>query len=150
MQNPASSLEEIERMVREKEEKAKLESPDLTLDALKQVWGKYAFEQDSQHVQLILKNARLELENGVITAKVGTHTALHEIKKETNLITRLREYFRRPRLQIRVLFEPSLAPPEVPKPKQLYTAKEKYDHLVKKNPLLKTMKDSFGLKPEED
>jgi hypothetical protein len=82
---------------------------------------------------------------------VGSILAKEAIRSELDIIDKLKNSFKDNQIKLIVEIDPELSTrEEISKPKQLYSAKEKWDLLIAVNPLLEELKTKLELKIDED
>ncbi len=124
---------------------------ELNIDEVNTIWMEYARQQESPTSSSILKNVKLSIEDKKIIGSVPSTIAKEEIQQETGLYSILRDHFNQNDLNIEINVNRELFPDsEIKVEKKLYTAKEKYDHLIKINPLLDDLIDTLRLQPDQD
>lgn len=114
----------------------------FTHDQLKEAW--YAFTERYKGMQVTyhLLSQGFEFRDNKVIIQLHNHfqeTLLDEIRLD--LLTFLRDRLGNDSIQLGGEIK---APVDTGK-KMLYTNKEKFDHLMEKNPVVKELKDKFGL-----
>jgi hypothetical protein len=127
------------------DEKPKSSSPDkpFTDDELSEAWSKLAESRKDQAAtyQLLSRGYLREGNTLVIHLNNPVEEPLLQSMK-TDLVSYLRESLSNNSLQLKSLMV------EIAANKMIYTNKEKFEALAAKNPLLKELRDKFGLDPD--
>lgn len=120
----------------------------LTIDTLQEVWNEYAENSSSPSLKNVMKTTILKCEGNTVHVLVGTSVGKNMIKQEGELTDFIRDKLHAKEMSMLVEIDHDLAPEDTgpAKPK---TARERYDFLVQKNPLVKQLVEDFKLKPEE-
>lgn len=147
-----NNIQDLREQVVAAEAKAKQKKKELTTENLKSCWSEYLDQVQSPSVLSTLNHARPEVKDGKISVAVSTQTARTRILEETELIEKLRSYFHQDHIELTVWVDTSMEgyQKSVKKPKKLLTNKEKYEILVKKNPLMVDLKNSLDLIVDQD
>lgn len=116
----------------------------FSLDELQDAWNDVAtlLTGGKKSLYYTMINGKLELdnENFVVTITVRNKLQVDEIKESRKkIVDILRRKLDNKLLQLRIKEENN------PQTKKPYTTKEKYEHMVKKNPVLKDLRDKLGL-----
>lgn len=132
------------------EEKKKI--PVLSLPSVEEFWKKFAEEHTSQSMRHTMMEAIVGIKGEhTILIRTGNQTGKNRITAETNLLDGLRSLVRIPELQITVEIDPDLdTSRELVKPKKLLSAREKFDILSAKNPLMIELRDKLDLIPDQE
>jgi hypothetical protein len=113
----------------------------FTRDELKAVWMKFAEKRKPYQVTYQLLTQEFDFINNKVIVHLHNHfqeTLLDEIRLD--LLTFLREGLQNDSIQLGGEVKTVSDDKKV-----LYTNREKLDHLIKKNPVVKELKDKFGL-----
>lgn len=119
------------------------EDKPYTEDALREAWKAFAETRKLQQADYYLLNQEFEHSAGKIIMPLSNpiqETMLNEFRLE--LTTYLRERLQNNNIQ--VVGELRVADEK----KMIYTPRDKFEYLMNKNPLIKEMKDRFGLDPD--
>lgn len=147
------SLSSVEDLLKEAEETIAQESAtktNINLDDTERIWTDYVDRCESPTTSGILNNVFKEIIEDKILVHVPTNIAREEIQQETDLFTELREFFRKPDLEIKIQVDRERFPDLLEdNNKKLITPKEKYDHLKSINPLVDELIDRLDLKLDE-
>ncbi len=81
---------------------------------------------------------------------VANIIARETLRAELKLDEKLRQTFADKNILFHIEVDPALAEPEEKKPAKLYSAREKWDLMVERNPKLIQFKEKLQLKPDED
>ena len=136
------SVQSLLKKVRaENAKESNREDKQLELPEVLSIWQSYADNQESQTVCNILKTTELSVQNSKIVATVGSNISKSVILQETALIDQLRNTLKVPKLTIEIKIDGSKV---VARPKVL-TVREKYEEMVKENPLLEEFRKTFHL-----
>lgn len=116
----------------------------FSLDELQEAWNDVAtlLTGGKKSLYYTMINGKLELdkENFLVTITVRNKLQVDEIKENRKkIVDILRRKLDNKLLQLRIKEENN------PQTKKPYTTKEKYEHMVKKNPVLKDLRDRLGL-----
>ena len=121
------------------------EEKEVTYDNLKSSWNQYAksIEQQNPRLFSILKNSRPELtESRDITVKVVTTSQEAELtKNRATLLSYLRKQLKNSTVQLEVIVEKNEKTATV----KTFTAADKLNAMMQKNPALHTLKEKFNL-----
>lgn len=124
---------------------------DFNEDTVKQFWEKTISEQTSNSLISYMRLAKLSITDQSILVSVGSILAKEAIRSELDIIDKLKNSFKDNQIKLIVEIDPELSTrEEISKPKQLYSAKEKWDLLIAVNPLLEELKTKLELKIDED
>jgi hypothetical protein len=145
-------LGSIRQNAEELHEEEKKKVPVLTLPAVIDFWKNYSEGHDSPSVRQTMTEAIIEIKDEkTILIRTGTLTSKNRILNETNLIEGLRSLVRIPDLQIVFDIDPDLdRTKDIIKPKKLLTAREKFEILSAKNPLINSLRDKLDLIPDQE
>ncbi len=132
------------------EEKKKV--PELTLPPLLGFWEGYVEKHSSPSFKQTMKEAILELgDEKTIIIRTGNQTGKNRFTAESGLLDGLRDLVRVPDLQIMIEIDPVLDNSDtLAKPKKLLSDREKYDLLIKKNPLMAQLREKLDLIPDQE
>ena len=146
------SIQNKKRKSEEREEKKISENLlDFNEDTVKQFWEKTISEQTSNSLISYMRLAKLSITDQSILVSVGSILAKEAIRSELDIIDKLKNSFKDNQIKLIVEIDPELSTrEEISKPKQLYSAKEKWDLLIAVNPLLEELKTKLELKIDED
>ena len=123
----------------------------LDQNLLQEAWKAFSEKIESDSLRMVLQQANLETEGNKVIVKVGGKFAENQIRQADGLMDFLKERLQIPNLLREFQFDPALAPVrEKTVVKKSLTAKEKLKLMTEQNPTLRTMKDRFDLKFEED
>ncbi len=146
-----SSIDDLLSQAKEEVNSKANEAKELTLEELLTIWNEYAESISSPTTQAIVKNIQLKIVENKVVGAVPSSIAKEEIQQETDLYTKIRDYFNQNDLMIEIEVDRELFPDAIEEPtRKLYTSKEKYDHLVTVNPDLDAFIDTLDLKPDQD
>jgi len=149
MQN-TPSIGNIDSILSEISAASKVEeeiSPDLTIDALEELYVKYLKAVTSPSISNALSRTVKSIEGQTLSIIVPNQLSKDIFLQETKLIQLIRDEFKVPELELKLDIDKSKFPElEVVKPKKFLSEKEKYEFLSKTNPLLRDMIDRFDLK----
>ena len=147
------SISNVEDLLKEaeatlsQEEETKIE---VNLADVNDIWSAYISRCESPTTSGILNTVIKEIKDSTIHVYVPTNIAREEIQQETDLYTELREHFKKPDLSIVIEVDREQFPDLLENNnKKLVTAKEKYDHLKAKNPLIEDLIERLDLKLDE-
>jgi DNA polymerase III subunit gamma/tau len=127
------------------------EQKEITREEFQKVWNEYAKNIKSPSVRTTISNAEFELKDESIKVTVGSTMAKEMVQQEAELMQFIRDQLGRQELIMEVLIDPDKLPDEAKvKPKKLFSTKEKYDQMLKENPLIDEMRKRFDLKPDYD
>ncbi len=134
--------EEVEKANEEKLKNAK----EINLDTVQKYWSAYADTAGSPSLKLSLDGTVLQLNNLEIEAKVASHHGKNLINNEGGLMDYIRSKCGVDNFTLKVIVdEEKLAAEMKKKPPKPLTNKEKFDKLLKVNPLIKDLKDRLDL-----
>lgn len=123
---------------------------DLSLPEIDKIWQSYAADHESGTTTAILNMVVKEIIEDRLVITVPSNIAREEIQQETDLYQKLRDYFNQNDLVIDVLVDRKKFPDiEEQQTKKLFTAKEKYEHLKAKNPLVDELIEKLNLKLDQ-
>ena len=146
-----SSVEDLLKAARTKVANKSTVKRTLVLEEITDLWQTYSDHIPSPTTQVILKNVYIKIDGGSILVTVPSMVAKEEIQQEAVLYSQLRDHFNMKDLVINVQIDRAQFPDlEERKVKKYLSAKEKYDHLKEKNPLIDQLIDEMGMSPEQD
>lgn len=122
---------------------------EVTPEELRQQWDEYIEANLPDSMKTYLRKAELKIMDQEILALVGSDLAKSTLQQESALMDHLRNYFKQPKLSLKIKLDKSKAP-KVEKPKRPMTSKEKLRQMNEKNPLIKEMWQRFDLRFDED
>ena len=138
-----ASLDQIAQDIQKlDEEKSKL--PDLTLDSLEKLWLEYSSGVESPGTKKCLEDAKLELKENVIEVTTVGNIRKNLIANEKELNELIQNSFNKKNIRLEIIATPEEV--EVIEKPKILTPRGKYNEMVKKNPLVKELKDRFDLK----
>jgi DNA polymerase-3 subunit gamma/tau len=144
-------LSDLEEELENETNEPVAEQKEITLEEFQEVWTEYAKNIKSPSVRTTISNAEIELKDETIRVTVGSTMAKEMVQQETELMQFIRDQLGRQELIMEVLIDPEKLPDEAKvKPKKLFSTKEKYDQMLKENPLIDEMRKRFDLKPDYD
>ena len=149
MQNTPSlgSIDNILNEISAASKTEKAETPDMTIEAIEELYGKYLQNVTSPSISNAMSKTVKKLEGQTLIIKVPNQLSKDIFLQETNLIQQIRDEFKAPELELQLEIDKSMFPELVTeKPRKFLSEKEKYAVLSKSNPLLKDMIDRFNLK----
>lgn len=145
------NLDSIKKKLASEEKKISENLLDFNEDTVKQFWEKTISEQTSNSLISYMRLAKLSITDQSILVSVGSILAKEAIRSELDIIDKLKNSFKDNQIKLIVEIDPELSTrEEISKPKQLYSAKEKWDLLIAVNPLLEELKTKLELKIDED
>ncbi len=145
------NLDSIKKKLASEEKKISENLLDFNEDTVKQFWEKTISEQTSNSLISYMRLAKLNITDQSILVSVGSILAKEAIRSELDIIDKLKNSFKDNQIKLIVEIDPELSTrEEISKPKQLYSAKEKWDLLIAVNPLLEELKTKLELKIDED
>ena len=139
------SIDQLAEEIIKTEEKEKLISfPEFNLENLKAYWSKYVEEVNQDGIKPLLRNTELRIEKNNVIAETGTSLGEAALKAELSLMKRLRTFFGKKDLMMKVVINKKNKRiiKKVPKP---LSNKEKYEVLLAKYPLVETLQQTFEL-----
>ncbi len=143
----SSSLDELIKSAEQKLASTKSETKPLDIDVIHTLWQEYTTTVESITTKGILENVVTEIVNDGLSIFVPTTVAKEELHQEIDLFSKIRNHFGRHDMQIMVKVDRDKFPDfHIELPKKLYSAKEKYDYLVNKNPVLLDLIQALDLK----
>ena len=123
----------------------------LNQENLEAAWVTYTEGLKSPSAKVVMRNAKLKVEDKTILVLVGTQMAKGMIQQELNLMDSLREQLHDNELILRMEIDPTMAPVvEAPKVNRLLTVKEKYEKMVEENPMVREIRKRFDLKMDKE
>jgi DNA polymerase-3 subunit gamma/tau len=145
-------IQDLQLQVEQAEEQAKRTKKELNTSNLTECWNAYLESTTSPSVKSTLSHARPEVIDGKISIAVATQTARTRILEETELIEQIRQFFNQQAIEMKVWMDTSMEgyQKSIKKPKKLLTNKEKYEMLVRKNPLMVDLKNALDLIVDQD
>ncbi|MBL0100225.1 MAG: hypothetical protein IPP49_09420 [Saprospiraceae bacterium] len=142
-----SSIDAIRENIRKAEITKAEARKNIHIDLVKRIWSQYAENNPSKSVQSALNLAIIELSDKTISVRVPTQVSKDMILQESNLLNQLRNDLGVSDLVFDIEIDKSLFPNfEENKPVTIMTQKEKYIHMLEKNPSLGSFTKKFGLK----
>ena len=120
----------------------------LNDETLQELWNEYAEITQSPSLRNIMLQARLETTGSTVKVYVGTGLGRNMLLQETAIADQIREKLFVKDLILEVYLDEKLAPEEEA-PARPKNEKEKFEFLLRKNPLLGTLVKELNLKPEE-
>jgi DNA polymerase-3 subunit gamma/tau len=145
-------IHDLQRQVEKAEEDAKRAQKELNNENLLECWKNYIEKTTSPSVKSTLSHARPEVKDGIISIAVASQTARTRILEETALKEKIRSFFNQQTIELKVWMDTSMEgyKKTIKKPKKLLSNKEKYELLVRKNPLMVDLKNSLDLIVDQD
>jgi len=144
----------VEDLVNEtKKELSEKSSKKLELDlkTAESVWKEHKKTLESPSSKNILDNVKIKIIGDSIKIIVPNSVSKEEISQESGLYKKIREKFNNNDLIINIDVDRSVFPELQEKQgKKIYTMKEKYDHLVEKNPDLDYLINKLKLKIDHE
>ncbi len=137
-------------MLEEEEEEEEVIDTNLSLDAelLTNTWKAYIAQIDSPSVKAAFTKASVKVKDKVtIEVEVGSQMAKGMIQQEKNLIPFIRKSIPISNLAMEITIDTSKAS-QLIKPKKVFSAKEKYEMMRKKNPMVHELRLRLDLKPD--
>jgi DNA polymerase-3 subunit gamma/tau len=141
-----SSIGKVQKTAEEKPVASNERSPDKPIDeeVLKRAWDEFIQLRQATHPDLSMMKRGYSVANTIIKLTLnGNVEAMLFQPLQTSLITFLRDKTGNSSLLIQT--EISEQPAAERRP---HTAREKFEHLAAKNPVLKELKDRLGLDPD--
>ena len=118
---------------------------------INEVWNTYKDSVTSPSTKVTLENIKIDIEGDSIHIIVPSSVSKEEISQEVHLYEKLRKKFNNNDLTISITVDRSHFPElEDLQSKKIYTMKEKYDHLMEKNPDLDYFVKKLNLKIDQD
>ncbi|HEV8512329.1 MAG TPA: hypothetical protein VGQ59_03600 [Cyclobacteriaceae bacterium] len=115
----------------------------LTEEQVKEAWAEYARLRKDQVAEFHLLSREVDLNGSIVTVALANTVEEPLLQSMmTDLVTYLRNRLSNPTIKVESVMK------EVDVKKMAYTNKEKFDLLAEKNPILKELKDRFGLDPD--
>ena len=144
----------IDDLLKETQEELGQKPPDkikLDLQLISEVWNSYKESVTSPSTKVTLENVKMEIDGEAIHIIVPSSVSKEEITQEVLLYEKLRKRFNNGDLAISITVDRSRFPElEDLQSKKIYTMKEKYDHLVEKNPDLDYLVKKLNLKIDQE
>lgn len=115
----------------------------LTLSEVKKVWSDFAELRKNQIAEYNLLTRDFELEGNQVILPLTNpieEPLLQGIR--TSLITYLRDKLSHSSINVTGILQ------QVEGKKMIYTNKDKFDHLIERNPALRQLQEKFGLDPD--
>ena len=137
-------------MLEEEEEDEEVVETNLSLDAelLTNTWKAYIEQIDSPSVKAAFTKASVKVKDEVtIEVEVGSQMAKGMIQQEKNLIPFIRKRIPISNLAMEITIDTSKAS-QLIKPKKVFSAKEKYEMMREKNPMVHELRLRLDLKPD--
>ena len=141
-----NSLDALDQEVEKANEEKLKNAKEINLDTVQEYWSEYAISAGSPSLKMALDGTVLHLNNLEITAKVASHHGKNLINNEGGLMDFIRSKCGVDNFTLKVIVdEEKLAAEMKKKPPKPMTNKEKFDKLMKINPLVKDLKDRLDL-----
>jgi DNA polymerase-3 subunit gamma/tau len=122
---------------------------EYNLSLLREYWREYAEKHCAQEtVRAALKQTELGLEGRAVVAVVASTLAENTLRQESDLMDFLRECLGVNDLALIIRVDREKAPKAPPRAKPL-SDKEKFLKMAEANPLVRTLRERFDLRPEE-
>jgi DNA polymerase-3 subunit gamma/tau len=146
-----SSVDELIASAQSQIDTTNHERRSLDLDEITEMIIAYGAGKDSPTTKAILNQSIVEIVGEEIRIFVPTTIAREEIQQEVELFGHIREHFNQHDLLIDVTVDRDKFPDiELITQKKMFTPKEKYDHLVNKNPLIADLISALNLKVDQE
>ncbi len=146
-----SSVDELIASAQSQIDTTNHERRSLDLDEITEMIIAYGAGKDSPTTKAILNQSIVEIVGEEIRIFVPTTIAREEIQQEVELFGHIREHFNQHDLLIDVTVDRDKFPDiELVTQKKIFTPKEKYDHLVNKNPLVADLISALNLKVDQE
>lgn len=113
-------------------------------------WNQLLESELAASLKAFMKVAVCKVEAHVMRILVGNVIARETIRAELKLDERIRQTFADKNIRVYIEIDPSLAEQESKKPIKYYSAIEKWELMVQKNPNLVKFKEKLQLKLDED
>ncbi len=140
------NLSKIRDQIKKDTDARKARSKDLSFESFMEYWNEYKDNHISKSTVSAMNHVQIEVDSE-IKVYVPTSVTRDIIQQEANLLQILRDGFNRPDLSMSIIIDLDRFPDQEQfLPKKILTNKEKYEEMVKKNPMLSTMTKKFGLK----
>jgi DNA polymerase III subunit gamma/tau len=140
------SLGSLKNRIKEKKENARSESLEFTLDNVKKIWEREHQKIKSRSVSVALNNTVLELKADAIRIGTSGEVAKQTVRMQKKLLEKLRKSFDRPNIEVEVYVDEELRVKAEQSGPKFTTAKEKFDHMRKQNPVLEKLMKELNLK----
>ena len=115
----------------------------LTEEQVKEAWAEYARLRKDQVAEFHLLSREVDLNGSIVTVALANTVEEPLLQSMmTDLVSYLRNRLSNPTIKVESVMK------EVDVKKMAYTNKEKFDLLAEKNPIIKELKDRFGLDPD--
>jgi len=137
-------------MIDEEEDEEEIVAGDIKLDEelLTNTWTAYIAQIDSPSVKAAFTKASVKVKNAeTIEVEVGSQMAKGMIQQEKNLIPFIRKRIPISNLAMEITIDTSKAS-QLIKPKKVFSAKEKYEMMRAKNPMVHELRLRLDLKPD--
>ncbi len=137
-------------MIDDDEDEEEMEASDIKLDEalLTNTWTAYVEQIDSPSVKAAFTKASVKVKDEVtIEVEVGSQMAKGMIQQEKNLIPFIRKRIPIANLAMEITIDTSKAS-QLIKPKKVFSAKEKYEMMREKNPMVHELRLRLDLKPD--
>ncbi len=119
-------------------------------ESARSFWQQLLEHETNLSLKTLMKAAQFHIEAHSIRIMVGTIIARETLRAELKLDEKLRQTFADKNIQFHIEVDPSLADREEKKPQKLFSAREKWELMVERNPKLMQFKEKLQLKPDED
>lgn len=145
-----SSADKIREAIRKEQASKKAAEQNITEDAIAATFKAYAERHSSKSTRTALMNTLIKLEGKIIHVAVPTLFIKEQVLHETDLIAEIRSIFHAEDLVLQVDVKKELFPEyeELAAIKTKLTSREIYQKMLAKNPALKDLVVTLGLKPE--
>jgi hypothetical protein len=145
-----TSADKIREAIRKEQASKKAAEQNITEDAIASTFKAYAERHSSKSTRTALMNTLIKLEGKTIHVAVPTLFIKEQVLHETDLIAEIRTIFHAEDLVLQVDVKKELFPEyeELAAIKTKLTSREIYQKMVTKNPTLKDLVVTLGLKPE--
>jgi DNA polymerase-3 subunit gamma/tau len=121
---------------------------ELSLSSLHEAWNKYVMRLTSASVKKLYETSAILLEEDTVIVKVATQIAKDSLSQDDSFIQGLREKFHRSDLKVDIQIDEEKAAALKKETVKPLNAREKFQKMVEKNPLLQKMRDDFDLIPD--
>ena len=123
----------------------------LDLETVKEVWNTHKESVESPSTKATLEKVIISIDDEVIHVIAPSTVSKEEIAQELHLYQKLRDKFNNKLLNIIIEVDRSQFPELSDQENtRMYTMKEKYDYLVKKNPELNNLVEALKLKVDQE
>jgi len=144
------NLDVLKNQIQEQEKQRKENLIAFSEETALQFWNQLLESELSASLKAFMKAAVIKVETHAMRILVGSVIARETIRAELRLDERMRETFADKNLRIYIETDPSLAEQESKKQIKQFTAAEKWEMMVSKNPHLMEFKETLQLKIDED